>query len=259
MFDADIPALIWYIRDAKEITVGELKKKLWADLAGVPQGVRMRLRQYERVEQFPTLGNQFDMLLRSMIEAGLIDVGTQEKALSDDSVLRLSQHVQPFLTAMGISLSEVLAKDGYRMQAFPIFGTPSQKIGATDVFVAMPFREDLRDVYDVAVLTAVQESGLTCRRGDDFKGSQHIMSEVWSSIVQCRICVVDCTDNNANVFYELGIADTLGREVILIAQTVKDVPFDVRHRRFVDYENHPQGLIALREELKNQFRELGSK
>jgi hypothetical protein len=47
------------------------------------------------------------------------------------------------------------------------------------------------------------------------------------------------------VFYEIGIAHTLGREVILITQSVEDIPFDLRHLRYVHYLNNGEGLNQL--------------
>ena len=57
--------------------------------------------------------------------------------------------------------------------------------------------------------------------------------------------VCDCSGRNPNVFYEAGIAHTLGREVILITQSEHDIPFDLRHLRHVRYLNNGEGLAAL--------------
>jgi hypothetical protein len=68
---------------------------------------------------------------------------------------------------------------------------------------------------------------------------------VVSLIDQSRIVVCDVTGRNANVFYETGIAHTLGREVILIAQHQTDVPFDIAHIRYLEYLPNAQGQAAL--------------
>ncbi len=41
------------------------------------------------------------------------------------------------------------------------------------------------------------------------------------------------------------IAHTLGREVILITQSEHDIPFDLRHLRYIRYLNNGQGRAAL--------------
>jgi len=58
------------------------------------------------------------------------------------------------------------------------------------------------------------------------------------------------------VFYEIGIAHALGREVILITQSESDIPFDLRHLRYVRYLNNGEGLAALKGQLQPRLSEL---
>jgi hypothetical protein len=73
-----------------------------------------------------------------------------------------------------------------------------------------------------------------------------------------RSCVVicNCTGRNPNVFYEIGIAHTLGREVILITQIEGDIPFDLRHLRYVRYLNNGEGLNTLSARLQPRLSDL---
>jgi hypothetical protein len=66
-----------------------------------------------------------------------------------------------------------------------------------------------------------------------------------SLIDRSRVVICDCTGRNPNVFYEIGIAHTLGREVILITQNPEDIPFDLRHLRYVRYLNNAEGRQTL--------------
>ena len=61
--------------------------------------------------------------------------------------------------------------------------------------------------------------------------------------------MADITDQNPNVFYEAGIAHTLGREVILITQSKQDIPFDLQHLRYVQYQNSSKGRADLSKKL----------
>ncbi|MET4764181.1 MULTISPECIES: hypothetical protein [Bradyrhizobium] len=56
------------------------------------------------------------------------------------------------------------------------------------------------------------------------------------------------------MFYEAGIAHTLGREVILITQNENDIPFDLRHLRHVRYLNNAEGRVALIEALQGRMQ-----
>jgi hypothetical protein len=62
------------------------------------------------------------------------------------------------------------------------------------------------------------------------------------------------TGKNPNVFYEVGVAHTVGKEVILVTQSMDDVPFDLRHLRCIVYEYTPRGVRALEANLQNTIR-----
>jgi len=71
-----------------------------------------------------------------------------------------------------------------------------------------------------------------------------------------RAVVCDCTDRNPNVFYEIGIAHTLGREVVLLSQNGADIPFDLRHLRYIPYLNNVEGRPALSDALADRLSAL---
>lgn len=73
-----------------------------------------------------------------------------------------------------------------------------------------------------------------------------------SKFSRSRIIVADCTGKNANVFYEIGIAHAIGREVILITQSMNDIPFDLRHLRAIPYLNNGEGLAALQTTIRDR-------
>jgi hypothetical protein len=56
------------------------------------------------------------------------------------------------------------------------------------------------------------------------------------------------------VFYEAGIAHTLGREVILITQSEHDIRFDLRHLRYIRYLNNAEGRAALTASLQARMQ-----
>ena len=119
----------------------------------------------------------------------------------------------------------------------------------------MPFRSSFDAVY--ASLKATAEAvGLRCRRADDIWENPAVIQDVVSLIDRSNVVVCDCTGRNPNVFYEIGIAHTLGREVILITQSEADIPFDLRHLRYVKYLNNGEGLASLREKLQPRLADL---
>ncbi|WP_417699246.1 hypothetical protein [Pseudoalteromonas lipolytica] len=119
-----------------------------------------------------------------------------------------------------------------------------ERIEPTLVSVMMPFDMAFTGVYEkLKEITSALD--LHCRRADDIWENPAIIQDVVSLIDHSRIVICDCSGRNPNVFYEAGIAHTLGREVILITQSEYDIPFDLRHLRYVKYLNNSEGLVAL--------------
>jgi hypothetical protein len=137
----------------------------------------------------------------------------------------------------------------------PIWGEPLRRSQFdSDIFMIMPFREQYDAIYKKVIQPVVAELNLTIKRGDDFSSTQgSIINEVWAALNACRLVIVETTEMNANVYYELGIAHTLGKAAVLLTQTrdVQELPFDLRHLRFVVYENTIEGSSKLEQNLKN--------
>jgi hypothetical protein len=51
------------------------------------------------------------------------------------------------------------------------------------------------------------------------------------------------------VFYEIGMAHTVGKPVILTTQNETDVPFDLRSIRYIHYRYTPPGMKEFEERL----------
>ncbi len=117
----------------------------------------------------------------------------------------------------------------------------------------MPFDASFNQVYE-SISRAAEEVGLRCRRADNIWEHAAIIQDVVSLIDRSRIVICDCTGRNPNVFYEAGIAHTLGREVIIITQSEHDIPFDLRHLRYIRYLNNTQGLLALENALRGRMQ-----
>ncbi|MBR3423865.1 MAG: hypothetical protein IKG80_05180, partial [Clostridia bacterium] len=68
------------------------------------------------------------------------------------------------------------------------------------------------------------------------------------------------TDNNSNVFFEIGFADAIGKDIILIRQKSKrKVPSDISDRRYLEYQLLPTDFerfkIQLSEAIKQKMPE----
>jgi hypothetical protein len=121
------------------------------------------------------------------------------------------------------------------------------------VSVMMPFRTDFDPVYQ-ALKKAVHAVGLRCERADDIWVNQHVIQDIVDLITKARVVICDCSAKNANVFYELGIAHAMGKEVIMVAQSNDDIPFDLQHLRYVPYYPNNEGLARLTTQVQDRLK-----
>ena len=137
----------------------------------------------------------------------------------------------------------------------PIFKNRDTRINKDSVFVIMPFSlEWSNDVWEQVIKPAVKEMGMIPVRADDLYG-QSIMEDVWQSILKSAIIICDTTGRNPNVFYELGIAHTLGKKVLLLTQDIDDIPFDLQAYRHIEYKVTLSGGNHLKETIKRHIEE----
>jgi hypothetical protein len=123
---------------------------------------------------------------------------------------------------------------------------PGQHFTKTNLaFVLMPFNKDFDDVYSMCIKPCVEKHDLRCMRADEIFQPGSIIESIWQSINAALVIIADLTAKNANVFYEVGMAHTLGKEVILLTRDLDDVPFDLRHLRVIRYDWTPPGAETL--------------
>ncbi|MFN6106923.1 MAG: hypothetical protein ACK5EA_21045 [Planctomycetaceae bacterium] len=139
-----------------------------------------------------------------------------------------------------------------------VFRVPSEKPNTNLVSVMMPFGSQMDSVYE-AIKAAASATGFDCRRADDIWDDSTVIQDVFALIFKSYIVVCDFTSKNPNVFYEAGIAHTLGKHVIPITQFAEDIPFDLRHHRYARYLNNSEGRDGLRKELENRLTVLRGK
>ena len=157
-----------------------------------------------------------------------------------------------------------LLKDSYRflyqrrfneMIVNPIFQNRDTRINQQSVFVIMPFTQPWsNDIWEQVLQPAVREMGMVPIRADDLYG-QNIMEDVWQSILKAAIIICDTTGRNPNVFYELGIAHTIGKKVLLLTQSIDDIPFDLQALRHIEYQITISGGNHLKETVKRHIKE----
>ncbi|MDA3790427.1 MAG: hypothetical protein PF503_18275 [Desulfobacula sp.] len=133
-----------------------------------------------------------------------------------------------------------------------IFSIPEEQLDSQLVSVMMPFSPSFNAVHS-AISNASVMAGFACKRVDDIWNHSTVIQDVFSLIFQSFIVVCDFSGKNPNVFYEAGIAHTLGKHVVPITQSEQDIPFDLQHHRYAKYLNNGEGLETLKQELYSRF------
>ncbi len=161
---------------------------------------------------------------------------------------QLAETAMAFFKAVATRLSTTRT-----MLVDPVFSGRGFPIQEDLVFVLMPFGS----AWSARVWKRIQEVcrklGLQVKRADELVGPV-IMEDIWQGICQARVILADLTGRNPNVFYELGLAHTLGKRVVLLTQNIHEVPFDLIGLRCVVYEDNVDGFTRLEDGLERMLR-----
>src|SRR5262245_20897430 len=102
-------------------------------------------------------------------------------------------------------------------------------------FIVMPFSQEWSaDVHRI-LARACEAAGVRPVRGDDLFSPTDIIEDIWQSINAADFVIADITGRNPNVLYELGIAHTLAKPVLILSRDAADIPIDLATRRVILY------------------------
>ena len=120
-------------------------------------------------------------------------------------------------------------------------------------FVAMPFSQEMEDVFYYGIQNPVRQLGYICERVDQEVFIGDILEQVKMRIEKAEIVIADLTGANPNVYLEVGFAWGKGRPTLLIANKKDDLKFDVRGQRCLKY----QSIKDLEKQLTTELKGLG--
>ena len=117
-----------------------------------------------------------------------------------------------------------------------LYGPPKERAAGSPVcFIVMPFGQEWSaDVHRILV-KACDAAGARAVRGDDLFTPTDILEDIWQGIHAADFVIADITGRNPNVLYELGIAHTLAKPVLILSRLASDIPIDLATRRVALY------------------------
>lgn len=115
-----------------------------------------------------------------------------------------------------------------------------------DVFVVMSFTPSAQytDLYE-KIQKACEKFGYVARRVDDSNDHKRIVPEIIRGIRQSAFVVADVSEDKANVYWEIGLANGMDKDVIMVARKGTQLPFDVNDVPVLHWESFSEFEVAL--------------
>jgi len=131
-----------------------------------------------------------------------------------------------------------------------IFSGGPFEIKDTLCFIITPFVATELTVFNDHIKPVAESLGFDVSIAKDIFSIGVIIDEIWAEINQAKIIIANITGRNANVYYEVGLAHAIDKELIMICDVKEQLPFDILHRRVIQYECTDSGYKELEDRLK---------
>ena len=124
-------------------------------------------------------------------------------------------------------------------------------------FIIQPLADEYKRRCDETYKPAIEKAGLVPYRVDqDYDAMKLKIQTIWEEIEKSAVCLAEISEDNPNVWYELGFADGHDVPVVLICEKDKRdrLPFDVNQRATYFYRTDSQsGWKDLRKEITKRL------
>jgi len=127
-------------------------------------------------------------------------------------------------------------------------------------FVIQPFNDTYNKRFDSLYKPAIEAAGMTAYRVDQDVSAVVLVEAIEKNIKRAAVCLADISEDNPNVWYELGFAYAAGRPVVMACsdqrgKTGKPFPFDIQHRAIVTYTTEaPQDFQVFQQRLTAKLK-----
>lgn len=98
-------------------------------------------------------------------------------------------------------------------------------------------RQDADDLLDMVIRPALEIYDFEILRGDHRSEPNQIDIDVIKNVQESDLCIIDISNPNPNVYYELGRRDETGKDRILLkSRNSGDIPVDIATQRYIQYD-----------------------
>jgi hypothetical protein len=214
------------------------------DFLNIRKVVRSRLGRYERmafIVAFDTPQGEIDQRLRDNLHVIRLDSSagpSRDAVLADffrDIQTRIDARKGAQLRRERPDIFEPIPEQQIDEVLTDRASSPVLASSSNLCFVALPPGPRTDVVYAQLIRPVVEELGLTALRIDELSPGLLLPEEVRVGIQQARVFLADISYLNANVMYELGLAQSLAKPIVLLTVDPRELPFDVSQYRLVVY------------------------
>ena len=115
----------------------------------------------------------------------------------------------------------------------------------------MPFDREFASAYQDLIEPALSKSGYAVSRADELEHHRSLLRNIVQSIEDASLIVADLTDDNPNVYYELGVAHARNKPVIMMTRDIERLPFDLKAYKVIPYSMQLRDALRAHEALQN--------
>lgn len=112
-----------------------------------------------------------------------------------------------------------------------------KRVIPNQVFIGMPFRGSFEDAFNYGIKPILDGQGFSYWKADDHPNIIDLMCKVCEGIQESEFAIVNLSEWNPNVFFELGLCYALGRKVLIIKHEESEIPTDLKGMEYLPYSN----------------------
>jgi len=168
-----------------------------------------------------------------------------------------------YITSNGVIFYKVLDihVGKQRLLEFSLLKLINNRYAEPDhAFMVMPFKFHLlNNFYKEHIKSILKEDlGISIFRADDFTDNDTIVDTIYKEIERAEFILCEITHCNKNVFYEIGYAKAIGKELIFLLQKGEEHNFfDTAHIRRIEYSL--DDIISFQLQLKGTIESIRSR
>lgn len=117
------------------------------------------------------------------------------------------------------------------------------------VFIGILFKYPFKDAFEYGVRPSLEEMGLRPWIAYEHPGTRDIFCKMCEGLQRSSAAIIDISEPNPNVHFELGLLAGTSKPLILIKQKTAEVSTDLKGMEILEYGDAKELCLLLKEQL----------